>query len=98
MPLVILRSAMPLLVPTPGPLTFEILRRNFSAGVAVTEEEVRTAVRAAFLDTRVVVEPSGAVGLAAVLSGRFPEFSGNICVVLSGGNIDRALFAEIVSD
>lgn len=87
-----------LLVPTPGELTFNVMRRTLSGGVAVSEEEVRSAVRAAFLDARVVVEPGGAVGLAAVLSGRFPDLAGNICVVLSGGNIDQQLFAEILKD
>ena len=86
------------LVPTPGELTFEVMRRTLSGGVSVTEKEVRSAVRAAFLDARVVVEPGGAVGLAAVLSGRFPELAGNICVVLSGGNIDQLLFADILKD
>lgn len=87
-----------LLVPTPGQLTFEILRRDVSAGVVVSEQEVRAAIRTVFLDTRIVIEPGGAVGLAAVLSGKLPEPSENICVVLSGGNIDRSLFADIVND
>jgi len=86
-----------LLVPTPGKLTFEIMRRTLSGGVAVTEDDVKAAVRAAFLDARVVVEPGGAVGLAAVLSGKLAGSAKNICVVMSGGNIDRTLFADILT-
>ena len=59
-----------LLVPTPGKLTFEIMRRTLSGGVVVTEDEVRRTIRAAFLDAHIVVEPGGAVGLAAALSGK----------------------------
>jgi len=86
-----------LLVPTPGKLTFEIMRRTLSGGVAVTEDDVKAAVRAAYLDARVVVEPGGAVGLAAVLSGKLAGSAKNICVVMSGGNIDRKLFADILT-
>ena len=87
-----------LLVPTPGKLTFEIMRRTLSGGVAITEDEVRRTIRAAFLDARIVVEPGGAVGLAAALSGKLKVPADNICVVLSGGNIDRKLFADILNE
>ena len=63
----------------------------------MTEDDVKAAVRAAFLDARVVVEPGGAVGLAAVLSGKLAGSAKNICVVMSGGNIDRTLFADILT-
>ena len=87
-----------LLVPTPGKITFEILRRLVSSGIAVTETEVREAVRSAFFDAHLVVEPGGAVGLAGLLSGRIQAAGENVCIVLSGGNIDRALFTEILRD
>ena len=87
-----------LLVPTPGKMTFEIMRRTVSGGVVVTEDEVRRTIRAAFLDARIVVEPGGAVGLAAALSGKLEVPADNICVVLSGGNIDRKLFADILNE
>ena len=86
-----------LLVPTPGEMTFDIMRRTLAGGVVVTDDEVRDAVRAAFLDARVVVEPGGAAGLAAVLSGRLPQPVETVCVVLSGGNVDRDLFREILN-
>ena len=71
---------------------------NTFGGVVVTEDEVRRTIRAAFLDAHIVVEPGGAVGLAAALSGKLESPAGNICVVLSGGNIDRKLFANILAD
>ena len=86
-----------LLVRTPGRITFEVIRKMVSGGEVVSENDVRAAVRAAFLCANVVVEPGGAVGLAAILSGRLTGPSETICVVLSGGNIDRTLFSEIIS-
>ena len=61
------------------------------------EVVLATCNGAAFLDARVVVEPGGAVGLAAVLSGKLAGSAKNICVVMSGGNIDRTLFADILT-
>ena len=86
-----------LMVKTPGEITFEINRKTVDGGEVVTDAEVRAAVRVALLDASIIVEPSGAVGLAAVLAGRLIVPAGNICVVLSGGNIDEALFAAIIS-
>lgn len=74
----------------------------------VTEAEVRCAVRFAFHTLKLVVEPGGAVGLAALLAGKVPPPSGQhrdhdqdnhaTVVVLSGSNVDPALFAEIVQE
>lgn len=87
-----------LLVPTPGELTFEINRNFLSQGLTVTDREVRDAMYAAYTDARLVVEPGGAAGLAALL--REPEaFAGRtVCVVLSGGNTDPGLFADILKE
>ncbi|PJK30609.1 threonine ammonia-lyase [Minwuia thermotolerans] len=81
-----------ILTPTPGEITFEIGRRTLSAGVGVSDEEALAAMRDAFLELKIVAEPGGVVALAALLSGRV-ELSGRTAVVVvSGGNVDPALF------
>lgn len=86
-----------LLAPTPGELTFALNRRLLTGGISVTDDEVRMAMRAAFASLKLVVEPGGAVALAAALAGRLPEQYRRVGVVLSGGNVDAALFAEILA-
>ncbi|MGP1281334.1 MAG: threonine ammonia-lyase [Parasphingopyxis sp.] len=78
-----------------APVTFDILHRQGATGVAVTEEEVAHAVRTAFSKLQLVVEPGGAVALAAVLAGKVQP-TGRTLVTLSGGNVDPAVFAEII--
>ncbi|QLC26799.1 threonine/serine dehydratase [Parasphingopyxis algicola] len=78
-----------------APVTFDILSVQSATGVAVTEEEVAHAVRTAFSRLRLVVEPGGAVALAAVLAGKVKP-TGRTLVTLSGGNVDPAVFAEII--
>ena len=85
-------------VGSPGELNFEIMRKLTGPGLVVTEEEVRHAMRFAFQHMSLVVEPGGAVGLAAVLAGKVDTAERTTAVVLSGGNVDRALFAEIQAD
>jgi len=85
-----------LLAATPGEITFELARRNLAGGLAVTDEEARTAVRYAFEELKLVVEPGGAVALAAILAGKLPIAGKTVAAVLSGGNVDPALFAEII--
>ena len=85
-----------LLVATPGELTFELAKQKLAGGAVVTDEEVRAAVRFAFEELKLVVEPGGAAALAAVLAGIVPAFGRTVCCVLSGGNIDPTLFAEII--
>ena len=81
--------------PTPGEMTFEINLRLASHGLAVSDAEVADAMRFAFRNLKLVVEPGGAVALAAVLSGKIETNSKTTVVVLSGGNVDRELFAAI---
>jgi threonine dehydratase len=82
-----------LLVPTPGELTFELNRRLLAGGLAVTDDDARRAMSFAFRHLKLVVEPGGAVALAALLSGRFDARGRTVAIVLSGGNVDPELFA-----
>ena len=77
-----------LLVAMPGELTFAINRRLLAGGVAVSDAEVFRAMATAFADLKLVIEPGGAVGLAAVLSGRLDVQGRTVVVVASGGNVD----------
>ena len=84
-------------VTSPGALTFPILRANLTEVSLVTDAEIVAAVRFLALRARIVVEPTGAVGAAAVLAGKLPVARGaRAGVVLSGGNIDLDLLIEIL--
>ena len=76
-----------------SPLTFDVLSRRDATGVAVSEAEIAKAQRWAAERLRLVVEPGGAVALAAVLAGRVAAEAGTL-VVLSGGNVDLAAYAR----
>lgn len=78
-----------------APITFDILKAHGATGVAVSEEEIAHAMRVAYSRLQMVVEPGGAVAFAAVLSGKV-EPKGRTMVTLSGGNVDPAVFAEII--
>src|SRR5439155_1657479 len=84
-------------VTSPGALTFPILRERLTDVTLVTDAEIVAAVRFLALRARIVVEPTGAVGAAAVLAGRLPLPRGaRVGVVLSGGNIDPDLLIRIL--
>jgi threonine dehydratase len=85
-----------LLSPEPGELTFAVNQPHVAGGLVVSEDEVKRAVGFAFRELKLVVEPSGAVPLAALLSGRLDAKGQVVVVVLSGGNVDPALFAKLV--
>ena len=86
-----------LLAPTPGELTFALMEELLAGGLAVTNDEVRSAMVAAFRHLKLVVEPGGAVALAALLAGRLPCRGRTVAVVLSGGNVDAALYREVLA-
>ena len=86
-----------LLAPESGVLTFEINRRLLAGGLAVTDQEVRAAIAYAARTLKLIVEPGGAVALAAVMAGRIDARGRTVAVVLSGGNIDDALLREVLT-
>jgi threo-3-hydroxy-L-aspartate ammonia-lyase len=81
----------------PGELTFSINRRLVDEIALVTEDEIRAAMRFAFERMRIVLEPSGATGLAALLAGKVAGLPRRVGVIISGGNIDATRFSELLS-
>jgi threonine dehydratase len=79
-----------------SPLTFEVLARRDAKGLAVNEEEIRNAQRWAARNLRLVVEPGGAVAIAALLSGKAEALPGT-AVIVSGGNADPEAYAEVLA-
>ena len=87
-----------LMAPSPGVMTFPIIQSLLSGGLAVSDDQVRDAIRFAFSKLKLVVEPGGAVALAAMLSGLAPPCEGASVVILSGSNVDPALYAAIIGE
>ncbi len=85
-----------LLAPTPGDLTFAVNRERTTTGLVVSDDEAMAAMAAAFKYLKLVVEPGGAVALAAVLTGKLPVAGRNLLVVCSGGNTDAGVFAQAI--
>ena len=81
----------------PGELTFPILQQTVADIAVVTDAEVAEAMRYAFGVLKLVVEPGGAVGLAALLAGKVRTVGGGtVGLVLSGGNVDPDLFSRVL--
>ncbi len=81
----------------PGELTFPIVRTLCAGVVIVSDDELRDAMRFAFERMKLVVEPSGAAGLAALLNGRVAARGKRVGLILSGGNVDPATFARLIA-
>jgi len=80
----------------PGEITFAISRRLLAGGLVIADDEVRDAMRVAFAELKLVLEPSGAAALAAALAGRIPGKNGAVCLIASGGNVDAGFFADVL--
>lgn len=78
----------------PGQITFPIVKNEGAHVVTVTDDELREGMRFAFERMKLVIEPSGAAGLAAVMTGKIR--GGKIGIIISGGNVDLSRFAELV--
>lgn len=87
-----------LLAPTPGEITFTAMQSLGLTGLSANDEEVREAVAYAWRVLKLVVEPGGAVTLAAILSGRINCYGKTIAATLSGGNVDAKTFKECLND
>lgn len=83
--------------PFVGEITFPIMRRTLSSVITVTDAEVTEAMRYAFSTLKLVVEPGGAVSLAALLASKLPARPGEtVALLLSGGNVDPEQFAQVL--
>ena len=85
-----------LLAASPGKVTFALNRERLEACLTVSDTEVQTAMAVAFTHLKIVVEPGGAVALAAALSGRVTCRDRTVVVVASGGNVDPDTFAAAI--
>lgn len=81
----------------PAPIAFAHLRRYLDGVLTVEEDEIAAAVARAALELKLVLEPSGAPALAAVLSGSVQAADGRIVAIASGGNIDRQRLVDLLS-
>ena len=79
----------------PGSITFPIVSRLADGVLLVTEDEIKSTIRFLLTRTKLVVEPSGAVAAAALLHDKVPGGPGRVGVILSGGNVDLPVLAEI---
>lgn len=85
-----------LLPKIPGEMTFAINKSRVRGGLRVSDDEVRAAMRFAFENLKIVCEPGGCVALAAVLSGKLETKGKKIGLIITGGNVDPAMFREIL--
>jgi threonine dehydratase len=85
-----------LMASIPGEITFAINQKLVAGGVTATDAEVGAAVAFVFREMKLVVEPGGAVALAALLAGHLKARGKSIVIVLSGGNVDADLFARLI--
>ncbi|QWG16977.1 threonine/serine dehydratase [Bradyrhizobium sediminis] len=86
-----------LMASIPGEITFAINSRLLAQGLTASDAEVGTAVGFAFRELKLVVEPGGAVGLAALMAGRIDISGKNVVIVLSGGNVDADMFSRLIN-
>ncbi|WP_030755661.1 threo-3-hydroxy-L-aspartate ammonia-lyase [Streptomyces sp. NRRL F-5135] len=84
-------------VPTPGEITFSINQRLVDAVALVSDKEIVDAMRFAFERLKIVLEPSGATGLAALMNGRLDTPPRRIGIIASGGNINAQRFAQLIN-
>ena len=82
--------------PMAGELTYEVVRRHVEDVVLVSDDEIRKAMAFILARTKLLVEPAGAAGVAALLAGRIPLAAGPVVAILSGGNVDLDRLADLL--
>lgn len=87
-----------ILTPSPGEITFPILKRLCGPGLAITEDEAMAAMRAAFAHLKLVAEPGGAAALAAALFRGDEIKADTVIVTISGGNVDAEMFLRAMGE
>jgi len=86
-----------LMSPSPGNITFAVNKSRLKGGVVVSDHEVRQAVGFAFDKLKLVVEPGGAVALAAAINTKIPTGGRTTAIILSGGNVDIPMYAQCLA-
>jgi threonine dehydratase len=86
-----------LLVERMGEITFAIARDKLAGALAASDDSVRAAMQFAFQHLKIVLEPSGAIALAAVLDGALDLKGKTVAIIASGGNVDAETFAAVLS-
>jgi threonine dehydratase len=86
-----------LLAPQPGVVPFAVAKRNLAGGLTASDAEALAAMRLAFLHLKLVLEPAGALPLAALLNRRYDARGKTVCVVASGGNVDPETFRRALA-
>ena len=81
----------------PGELTFPINARLVGPGLVVSDAEVAVAIEFGYRALKLVIEPGGAVALAAVLAGKIDCRDRTVAIVLSGGNVDPDIFCAALA-
>jgi threonine dehydratase len=81
-----------LLANKPGDITFTINKKNLTSGISVTDEEALIAMHSAYKHFKIVLEPGGAVALAAAISNKININNKNVLIIASGGNVDKNVF------
>ena len=87
-----------ILTPTPGELTFPILKRNAGEGLVVSDKQVLKAMNFLYKHFKIVSEPGGAVAAAAAIFSADKLNEKDIIVVVSGGNVDSEIFSKAISE
>jgi len=85
------------MAPIPGELTFAVNQARIASGLVVSDDEVLSAMALAFETLKLVIEPGGAVALAAALAGKIETKGRTVAVVASGGNVDPAIFERALA-
>ena len=83
-----------LLANKPGDITFKINKKNLTGGITVSDKEALIGMNTAFKHLKIVLEPGGAVALAAALTNKINIINKNVLVIASGGNVDNEVFEK----